>query len=221
MLSVSLYSGPCSHPEFSACVCTHQINTRGRARSFLWHERARLIWDWQLWMSEQSPPILSTSVLTEADPNPTPCLGVVRCSQPIHWLGDRQKRRKKKTNHGLLQFKCLTPKQETAEQPDIQAGGRMFCPWEVQLYFHCWQMPCLRQWPLCFPRNTAIASRSQRNAHSLGRLSDAPHSIIFSCLCWTVKGQSSSPGWKSLNPVQTALGVSCWSLALPLSLAFE
>lgn len=179
--------------------------------------------DLRLWMSGQSPPILSTSVSLKQTQILHPALAscAARC-QSIGWVTDRKEERK--NIPGLLQFKCLTPKQETAEQTDIQAGGRMFCPWEVQLYFHCWQMPCLRQWPLCFPWNTASASLSQRNSHNLGKLPDIPHTIIFPCLCiacWTVKAQSYFPGWNSPNPAQTGLGVSYSSVAPPLSLAFE
>lgn len=47
--------------------------------------------------------------LTEADPYPTPCLGIVCCSQPTHWLDDWQKRRKRKSP-SLLQFKMFYSK---------------------------------------------------------------------------------------------------------------
>jgi len=40
--------------------------------------------------------------LTEADPYPTPCLGIICGSQPTHWLEDRQKRRKRKKTRSAV-----------------------------------------------------------------------------------------------------------------------
>lgn len=39
--------------------------------------------------------IASYISLTEAEPYPAPCLGIIGCSQPTYWLDDRQKRGKK------------------------------------------------------------------------------------------------------------------------------
>lgn len=70
--------------------------------------------------------------LTEADPYPTTLSWhrFVAHDLPISWMMDRKEEIEKTLI--CCSLKCFTPKQEAAEQTDIQAGGRMFSLWEVQ-----------------------------------------------------------------------------------------
>jgi len=66
--------------------------------------------------------------LPASAPYPAPWLGTISCSQ--HSRGLKENRQKPAPVYSSL--RCFTPKQETAEQTDIQAGCRMFSPWEIQ-----------------------------------------------------------------------------------------
>lgn len=148
--------------------------------------------------------------LTEADPYPTPHLGIVCCSQPACWLDDRQKRRKRTNPLIYCGLKYFTPKQEAAEQTDIQAGRRMFFPWEVQWLLSLLTDP-VSETPI------SLFAPEQCNCLSVPKECSEPMAALLyltqlslPCLCaafLTVKGQSSFPGWKNLNPVWTGLGL--------------